>query len=139
MLPEIPDKLTRRDMDILHILWDNGESMTATQIVHADSSLTMNTVQAVLRRLLKEELIEVDKIVYSGTVLSRSFRPVMSEEDFETSLICGKLRKMRKRTSVGAVMTSLLGSVDPSEIKQEEIDKLEAILEEMKRNMQEDQ
>ncbi len=67
----LPDDLTHRDMDILNVLWEGKGSLTASQIVEAGPSLTINTVQAVLRKLLKKKLIEIDKIVYSGTVLCR--------------------------------------------------------------------
>ncbi|MCI8489957.1 MAG: BlaI/MecI/CopY family transcriptional regulator [Lachnospiraceae bacterium] len=130
---EIPDNLTRRDKDILHILWNSDESMTAAQIVSGGKGLTMNTVQAVLRKLLKSNLIEVDKIVYSGTVLSRSYRPVMSEADFEISGFCGRYGTMKKRVPVSSVMEALLGTVDNSADIEHEIDKMEEMLEQYKR------
>ncbi len=133
MLPEIPENLTKRDMDILHILWEGEEAMTASQIVSVMEGLTMNTVQAVLRKLLKNGLVEVEKIVYSGTVLSRSYRPTMSETNFEVSSFCGKYRKMKKRSPVSSVMAALLGSVDNQQVTQKEIEDLEAMLEQYKR------
>ena len=48
----------------------------------ARPDLTINTVQAVLRKLLKYQLVEVADIVYSGTVLSRSYRPTITSEEF---------------------------------------------------------
>ena len=69
MLQKIPDNLTRRDMDIMNILWQSEEPMTASQIAGVNPDLTINTVQAVIRKLLKEKLIKIDNIVYSGTVL----------------------------------------------------------------------
>ena len=130
---EIPENLTRRDKDILHILWDSDESMTASQIVSQDAGLTVNTVQAVLRKLLKCNLVEVDKIVYSGTVLSRSYRPVISEVDFEISGFCGRLGKMKRPFPVSSVMEALLGTADASWDVKEEINKMEEMLEKYKR------
>lgn len=75
-MPEIlPGNLTERDMEILNILWESTESMTASQLIEADPTLTINMVQAVLRKLLKKNLIQVDKIVYSRTALCRSYSP----------------------------------------------------------------
>ena len=130
---EIPENLTRRDKDILHILWDSDESMTASQIVSQDEGLTVNTVQAVLRKLLKSNLVEVDKIVYSGTVLSRSYRPVISEADFEISGFCERLGKMKRPFPVSSVMEALLGTADASWDVKEEISKMEKMLEKYKR------
>ncbi len=58
--------LTKRDMDVMNILWDSDEPKTAALIVKAKPELTMNTVQAVLRKLLKNNLIEVADIFYNG-------------------------------------------------------------------------
>ena len=75
-------KFTGRDIDIMQILWDAPDSMTALEIVNQHPDLTMNTVQAVLRKLLKHELVKINRIVYSGTVLSRSFATAVSSEEF---------------------------------------------------------
>ena len=66
-------KLTSREIDILNILWENEKPLIASEIADARSDLTINTVQAVLRKLLKYQLVEVADIVYSGTVLFISY------------------------------------------------------------------
>ena len=66
----------------MKILWDAGTPMVASDIVKAGSSLNINTVQASLRVLLKAGLVEVADIVYSGTVLSRSYRPLISRDAY---------------------------------------------------------
>ena len=43
--------LTKRDMDVLNILWESDEPKTATMISKSGDGLTMNTTQAVLRKL----------------------------------------------------------------------------------------
>ena len=76
---------TRREQDVLEVLWNGEKPMTASEIVGANPDLTMNTVQAVLRKLLGQKIIEVADIVYSGTVLSRSYRPIISHDEFIAS------------------------------------------------------
>ena len=49
------EKITNRDLDILNILWNAGKPMTASEIVATGNGLTTNTVQAVLRKLLKQK------------------------------------------------------------------------------------
>lgn len=65
--------LSQKQLDVMKILWDAGTPLVASDIVKAESSMNINTVQASLRVLLKENLIEIADIVYSGTVLSRSY------------------------------------------------------------------
>lgn len=68
--------LTSREYEILSIIGKSEKSIIASDIVkeNDDSKLTINTVQAVLKKLLKEELIEIGEIVYSGTVLCRAYK-----------------------------------------------------------------
>ena len=64
-----------RELEILNILWGAGNALTSTEIVDAGKGLSQSTVQAVLRKLLKDGLVEVDGITHSGNVLSRTYRP----------------------------------------------------------------
>ena len=133
-MPEIlPGNLTERDMEILNILWESTESMTASQLIEADPTLTINMVQAVLRRLLKKNLIQVDKIVYSRTALCRSYSPTVSASEFTLLHIGQEYQKLRKHISISTLMASLLkGEKDP-ETLQQDIDELHTILEQYKR------
>lgn len=64
-----------RELDVLNILWKSDEPMMATDIVNSKLGLTQSTVTAVLRKLLRDELVEVAGITHSGRVLSRTYRP----------------------------------------------------------------
>lgn len=68
-------RITIREMDVLKILFSAKTPLIATEILKRNDDLNMNTVQSVLRSLLQKQFIEVDNVVYSGTVLSRSYRP----------------------------------------------------------------
>lgn len=87
---------TRREQDVLEVLWNGEKPMTASEIVGANPDLTMNTVQAVLRKLLGQKIIEVADIVYSGTVLSRSYRPIISHDEFIASQFSQDLERLNK-------------------------------------------
>ena len=71
-------KLTSREIDILNILWENEKPLIASEIADARSDLTINTVQAVLRKLLKYQLVEVADIVYTAVrfYLALTVRPL---------------------------------------------------------------
>lgn len=68
-------QLNPRELDVLNILWKSDQAMTSTDIVNEMRGLTQSTVIAVLRKLLKEGLVEVDGVTHSGKVLSRTYRP----------------------------------------------------------------
>lgn len=94
---EIKDfNLTGRERDILSILWNSEKGLIASEIVKERDDLTINTVQAVLKKLLKRNLIQVDQIVYSGTVLSRSYKPTLSEAEFETQMLTAGIHDLKR-------------------------------------------
>ena len=68
--------LTKREKEIMEVLWTSPKSLVASEIAKKGGGMSLNTVQASLRKLLKNGLIKVNEIVYSGTVLSRSYVPV---------------------------------------------------------------
>lgn len=79
--------LSQKQLDVMKILWDAGTPLVASDIVKAESSMNINTVQASLRVLLKENLIEIADIVYSGT---NGIKPQLPSAHFQRCIFqCG--------------------------------------------------
>ncbi|MGM0216471.1 BlaI/MecI/CopY family transcriptional regulator [Enterococcus sp. AZ109] len=119
-------KLTKKELEILTILWGSDEPLTARQIIEKNSSLGMSTVQSVLKKLTKNKLIETAEIVYSGTVLTRSYSPIVDEETF----ILDQYNDFN--------MSKLLAGFLVKQPKEElavEISKIEKLLEEKKKEL----
>ncbi len=74
--------LTKKENEIMSILWQNKKPLNAHQIKEADNSLSIYTIQQVLQRLLKMDFIKVAEINYSGTVLARFYAPKLSKTDY---------------------------------------------------------
>lgn len=74
--------LTKKENEVMTILWQSEKSMTAHQITETDPSLSIYTVQQVLQRLLKMNYIQIAEINYSGTVLARFYKPAISRVDY---------------------------------------------------------
>lgn len=68
-------QLNPRELDVLNILWKVDKPMTSTDIVNEQRGLTQSTVIAVLRKLLKDNLVEAVGVTHSGKVLSRIYCP----------------------------------------------------------------
>ena len=124
-------RFTGRDLDILQILWNASDSMTALEIVKQYPELTMNTVQAVLRKLLKEGLIKINRIVYSGTVLSRSFASVISPEEFVILQMKENVKEISTVNKI-AFVTALFEDETDTEKAIKEMEELEAMLSKQK-------
>lgn len=78
--------LSQKQLDVMKILWDAGTPLVASDIVKAESSMNINTVQASLRVLLKENLVEIADIVYSGN----GIKPQLPSAHFQRCIFqCG--------------------------------------------------
>lgn len=123
--------LSPRQLEVMEILWDAGKSMTASEIVAASGKMQINTVQASLRSLVSKKYIEVGQIVYSGTVLSRSYVPTVTRQEY-LDFSCQKLSEF---SSSSLVMASLIGKAKNTDV----LDELEAMILKRKKELEEEE
>ena len=97
----------------------------------------INTVQAVLRKLLKYQLVEVADIVYSGTVLSRSYRPTITSEEFAVHEVTSDYLAFEKTLSKPLLVSALLDTEEDPVKARETIDELQKMLDEYKKTLEE--
>lgn len=122
--------LTGREMDIMKILWNSKKPLIASEITKKDESLSNNTVQSVLRKLMDKKYIEVADIVYSGTVLTRSYKPAVSKKDLIIEQFINQFNKNEDSIPIPSLVGTLLKH---EKNEKETIEKLEKILEERKK------
>lgn len=77
----------------MDIFWTKDIPLSSRDLIEIDSSLNKNTTQAVLRKLVEYEFIEVASIGYSGTVLTRLYQPLVSAEEYVAGSIPTKSMK----------------------------------------------
>ena len=116
--------LTKREKEIMEVLWTSPKSLVASEIAQKGGGMSLNTVQAILRKLLKNGLIKVNEIVYSGTVLSRSYIPTISPETFEIQ----RLLSEQKDITTSRFVATLLEQEQEPEKLLNEINELETLL-----------
>ncbi|MGL5900427.1 MAG: BlaI/MecI/CopY family transcriptional regulator [Lactobacillaceae bacterium] len=112
-------KFTKRELDIMHVLWDAKEPLSAKEVFQQNSSISLNTIQAVLRKLLRNKIIKTAEIGYSGTVLTRKYSPLLSEEDYLASQFSKK--------SISNLISLLIKNS-----KAEDLDKIEKLVKDKK-------
>lgn len=116
-------KITNRELEIMQLLWHADHPLIASEIAAMKPDLTVNTVQSVLRNLLKHKYIEVAKIVYSGTVLTRSYRPLITEQEFGVNQVIRDFHSFQ-----GLSVSHLVAGLLNEPVSASEIDELEAII-----------
>lgn len=100
--------LTARELDVLEVLWTSKNSLLASDIIKLKPSLSISSVQLSLRNLLKKDIIEIAEIVYSGTVLSRSYRPLLSKQELMNRNIISQFKNIDKNMSTTSIVATLL-------------------------------
>ena len=116
-------KITNRELEIMQLLWHADHPLIASEIAAMKPDLTVNTVQSVLRNLLKHKYIEVAKIVYSGTVLTRSYRPLITEQEFGVNQVIRDFYSFQ-----GLSVSHLVAGLLNEPVSASEIDELESII-----------
>ena len=125
-------KITNRELEIMQFLWHADHPLIASEIAAMKPDLTVNTVQSVLRNLLKHKYIEVAEIVYSGTVLTRSYRPLITEQDFGIDQVINDFHSFR-----GLSVSHLVASLLNEPVSSSEIDELEEVIRKQRALLQE--
>lgn len=74
--------LSTRENQIMNILWNSDKPMSANQIAEKCDDMSVFSVQQVLQRLLKNEIIKVAEIGYSNTVLTRFYVYVLTQPEY---------------------------------------------------------
>lgn len=125
--------LTPREMQIMNILWETDEPLLASQVA-VISGLSINTVNAVVKKMLKNDLLEVADIIYSGTVLSRRYQPTVSRQEYATNVFVGQLGNGSKLPTPQIVARLL----DREDNEEETLSELQEMINERKKKLQED-
>ncbi|WP_313130883.1 BlaI/MecI/CopY family transcriptional regulator [Anaerocolumna sp.] len=128
--------LTQKEMDVMEILWQSNKPLVASEITKINESLNINTVQAVIRKLLDKKIIKVSDIVYSGTVLTRSYLPVLSKNELMTQQLLSQFQKDGDKVTIPNLVTTLLKH---EKNEKEVIEQLEILLKERKKSLNQEE
>lgn len=124
--------ITNRERDVLEVLWTSNNPLLASDIPKINPSLSIISVQLALRNLLFKKIIEVADIVHSGTVLSRSYRSLISKEDFISNEVIRNFKDLNRAITTKNIVATLLQN---EKNESETIKELEKLLEDRKNSL----
>lgn len=130
--PENSYELSKRELDVMNVFWAQEGAVIASDIPKVNGSLSINTVQAVIKKLIQKNYLKVDEIVYSGTVLTRSYLPVVTADEYAKRQIQTDASFLNKYTNKIGVIEALL---DAEEDEAQLLNDLEALVKERKKNL----
>ena len=112
-------------MDVMLVFWNTDEALASSDIPKIESALNINTVRVAIKNLLQKSAIEVADIAQRGTVLTRTYRPTISFEDY----LSGQLQHMNFNS------LNLMSALVRQETDHENLDELEKIIRERRRSI----
>ncbi len=115
------------------IFYESERALTSTEIVNSGAELTQSTVQAVLRKLLANELVEVQGVTHSGNVLSRTFGPTAKSKDVLTEKFLQDYKSFRSIISMQTAVAGMFKLNDDESKKEKDIKDLEKLLADLKK------
>lgn len=129
MVNHMKKNLSKNQLEVMKVLWDSEMPLVASDIAKRHGKLNLSTVQAALRVLIKEKIVEVADIVYSGTVLTRAYRPTISRDEY--------FSRTYQDITEGLSGVSLIASLINEETSLEELNRLEEIIKNKKQEIKE--
>lgn len=121
-------KLNQRELEVLRILHATEQPLTSTQIVRAGEELTQSTVQAVLRKLMANDMIEVRGVTHSGNVLSRTFGATEKSREILTQRFLESYKNYRNVISIKMAIEGMLDMEEDEEKRKEDIRSIEEVV-----------
>lgn len=125
-------KLNQRELEVMKILHESDRALTSTEIVNSGVGLTQSTVQAVLRKLLATELVEVKGITHSGNVLSRTFGATEKSKEVLVEKFFHDYRCFRTIISKRAALAGMFEMDEDESTRSEDIREIEQLLADIK-------
>ena len=122
------EKMNRREIDILYIMWNAGKPLMASEI--ANSELTLPTVHTTLKRMLKKNMVEVVSFAKSGKVYGRCYQPTMGLKEYELDKLSKDFKsKMCQEITISGLTEILLEDLDGDALLKE-LEQLEQLIKE---------
>lgn len=125
-------KLNPRELEVLKILHSSEQPLTSTQIVRAGDELTQSTVQAVLRKLMANDMIEVRGVTHSGNVLSRTFGATEKSKEILTQRFLDSYKDYKNIISIRMAIEGMLDMEEDEAKREEDIKGIEKVVAEVK-------
>ena len=74
--------LTKRENEIMEIFWQSEKPLSSNDICLEAPHISKNTVQAVIRKLLSMNFIEIAGLGYNKNALTREFSSCISQAEY---------------------------------------------------------
>ncbi|MCL2718348.1 MAG: BlaI/MecI/CopY family transcriptional regulator [Lachnospiraceae bacterium] len=123
-------KLTSRERDLMEIFWKADKALAGSDFPNYDRTLKSNTANIYLRKLLDKGLIKISDYEMRKNIITRTYVPSLSKQEYETEKFFHSLNKYEFNTAL--FIASLFDENINEENELKELLKLEKIINERK-------
>ena len=119
-------KLTRRESDLLEILWKADRALAGSDFSQYDETLATSTTLMNLRKLLRKGLIIVSDHEIRNKALTRTYVPALTKQEYETKKYFDSIDK--REFNASSFLASFFEGNTDNESKLAELKKLEEVI-----------
>jgi predicted transcriptional regulator len=123
-------KLTKREKDLMEILWEAGKALAASDFPTYDETLKTRTAIIYLRKLLNKDLVQVKEFEIRSKAITRTYIPTLSKQEYETEKYFHSISK--REINAASFIASLFDESTDKESELKELKELEKVIKERK-------
>lgn len=121
-------KLTNRELEIMHVLWKDDSSLTATSISEKlEGKFSIYSIQNALQQLLSKNAIEVVAYTKIFKTTARKYRPIITTNDYAVMQFAHYYSKDDVQSGISKLVSTLF-KLEDNNIDKKTIDDLEQLI-----------
>lgn len=108
------EHLTKSELAIMEVMWDQEDALTATEIIKAsgEKEWKNSSVHLLVNALLEKKFIEVAGFKKTTKNYARTFKPTMTREQYLSRKVLGNMTKDEKMR----IYTQLLQEISDAQV-----------------------
>lgn len=132
-------RLTDLELKIMGVLWDHERCMTSQEIADClkKEKISVASVMQAVKRLVEKKAVTVGDLVPVSRVYARAFSPSYSKEEFLAKEF-GRLQKFvshSNKVNIAGITAALLNNEKTKNLKLEDIEELQRLVEQKKEQL----
>lgn len=132
-------RLTDLEIKIMGVLWEHDQCLTSQEIADymKKDKISAASVMQAMKRLVEKKAVTVSDLVPVSRVYARAFSPSYSKEEFLAREF-GRLQKFvsnSNRIDITEITASLLNDDENQDIKLEDVEELQKLIEHKKKQL----
>ena len=101
--------LTKKELEMMHVLWESETALTASEILKASTDKTWKdkSLHILITSLFKKNLIEVAGFKKNSKMYARAFKPTLNQCDYVWYKITAGLAKEKRIELINTIINNL--------------------------------